>query len=287
MRSKALARRDQLSGRWRLQPEELGELHLGREGAAGVVEHRVGSGGVDRVGLGGGAVVEPEDGVAAVVAGGRGGDRAAGGVAEDERAGGVEAEAGDVGGLGGGLGAGGAEGGGGGPPDLGGGLFGVALGGLVDVERRLGAAEEAAGGGRRAPPGRCRCRCRRRRRASRSRTSGLPRASPRRTPRHLRSASILGGELAEGQEGAEGPLVPPVAAPRPAGRGARAQPRTSAGRRRMSAMIASGSRPATWARCSSLAAWLPPVKATTFMPAAFAAWMPAGLSSTTRQAAGG
>ena len=47
-----------------------------------------------------------------------------------------------------------------------------------------------------------------------------------------------------------------------------------------------GASAATRARCSSLAAWLPPVKATTRMPAACAAATPAGLSSTTRQAAG-
>ena len=102
-----------------LEPEQLRELHLGRQGAAGVVEDRVGAGGGDRPRLRGGAVVEPEDGVAAVVAGRRGGDGLAGGVAEDERAGGVEGEAGDVFGSGGGLGAGGAEGGGGRLPDLG------------------------------------------------------------------------------------------------------------------------------------------------------------------------
>ena len=55
----------------------------------------------------------------------------------------------------------------------------------------------------------------------------------------------------------------------------------------MSARTASGPSAAMPARCASDVAWLPPVKATTRMPAAFAAVMPAGLSSTTRQAAGG
>ena len=95
-------------------------------------------------------MVEPEDGVAAVVAGGRDGDRAAVAVEEDEGAGGVEGEAGDLLGAGGGLGAGGAEGGGGGLPDLGGGLLGVAVV-LVDVERGVGAGEEAAGSASKMP----------------------------------------------------------------------------------------------------------------------------------------
>ena len=54
----------------------------------------------------------------------------------------------------------------------------------------------------------------------------------------------------------------------------------------MSEMIASGPSAATRARCSSPAAWLPPVKATTRIPPACAAVIPAGLSSTTRQADG-